>query len=483
MQNEMEVLYKIAQAVSASGGTAYFVGGCVRDSILGKENKDIDVEVHEIELDMLKSILSGFGKVDEVGKSFGILMIHGIPIDFALPRKEVLAKINDDAMEVLIPYKYKDEDLQLIKTAYPLYKITISKDKKYTHTDFIVVPDPYMSPENASRRRDFTINSLMKNVLTGEIIDCWGGLGDIERRVIRHIDAETFVEDALRVLRACQFASRFEFSIAPETVELCKKIDLSALPKERIYSEILKALMKGAKPSIAFEMMHEIGVVKKLFPELDALIGCPQNPKYHPEGDVWNHTMLVINGAAKLRERSKNPEVFMLAALLHDSGKPPCTVNLNGRITSYNHQNVGVTVAAEFLRRLTNDKKLIDGVCTIVKNHMRPLDLYPDATNKAIRRLAVEADINEVLLMAQADSMGKGSDNDYFGKIRDWFNERISEAGADKQIKPIVTGKDLINLGMSPDRKFKDILSKAFDMQLEGKSKEEIIEVIKNKNI
>jgi tRNA nucleotidyltransferase (CCA-adding enzyme) len=416
--------------------------------------------------------------VDEVGKSFGVLMIHGVPIDFALPRKEILAQINEETNEVIIPCSYNKSDLKLIEYAYPGYRITVNPDRKFYHTDFIVIPDPFMLPEQASQRRDFTINSLMKNILTGEIKDCWGGIRDLENKVIRHICAETFVEDSLRVLRACQFAARFEFTIAPETLALCRKIDLTNLPRERIYSEVLKALIKGEKPSIAFQAMRDIGVIKQLFPELDALIGCPQNPKYHPEGDVWNHTMLVIDGAAKLREKSKNPEVFMLGALLHDTGKPPCTVIVNGKITSYNHQNVGVTTASEFLKRLTNDKKLTEGVCTIVKNHMRPLDLYPDASNKAIRRLAVEVDINEILLMAQADSMGKGSDSDYFTKIRSWFDKKIAETGADKQITPLVTGQDLINLGMKPGREFKYILSKTFDEQLEGKSREELLESI-----
>jgi tRNA nucleotidyltransferase (CCA-adding enzyme) len=188
--------------------------------------------------------------------------------------------------------------------------------------------------------------------------------------------------------------------------------------------------------------------------------------------------MLVIDGAATLREKSKNPEVFMLATLLHDTGKPLCTIIVDGKITSYNHQNVGVSVAAEFLKRLTDDKKLTEGVCKIVKNHMRPLDLYPDASNKAIRRLSVEVDINEILLMAQADSMGKGSDFDYFAKIRSWFDTKIIEAGADKQIMPLITGEDLINLGLRPGREFKYILSRAFDDQLEGKSKEEILGTI-----
>ncbi len=473
-----EILSEIAGKISAAGGTAYYVGGCVRDELLGKENKDIDVEVHGIRLCELKDILSQYGLVDEVGKSFGILMIHGVPFDFALPRKEILAKINKDVGEVIVPYAYSDSDLKLIESSYPGYTIKVKPDQKFYHTDFIVIPDPFMPLEQASKRRDFTINSLMKNILTGEIKDCWGGLTDLKNQVIRHICAETFVEDSLRVLRACQFAARLEFSIAPETLQLCRRIDLTNLPRERVYSEILKALTKAVKPSIAFGVMRDIGVIKQLFPELEALIGCPQNPKYHPEGDVWNHTMLVVDAAAKLREKSKNPEVFMLAALLHDTGKPPCTVIVEGKITSYNHHNVGVSVATEFLKRLTSDKKLIEGVCRIVKNHMRPLDLYPNASDKAIRRLAVEVDINEILLMAQADSMGKGSDSDYFTKIRSWFDTKISETGVDKQIKPLVTGEDLINLGMKPGKEFKYILSRAFDEQLEGKSKEEILGTI-----
>jgi len=295
--------------------------------------------------------------------------------------------------------EYEDKHTNLIQSVCPDFIIEPKPDEKFTHKDFIIVSDPFMTLEEASKRRDFTINALMKNVLTGEIIDFWGGLDDIKKKIIRHIDEKTFIEDALRVLRACQFASRFEFTIAPETIEICKSIDLTTLPKERIFEELWKALMKGAKPSIAFEMMRKIGVIEKLFPELYALIGCPQNSYYHPEGNVWNHTMLVIDYASKLKDKSRNPEIFMFASLLHDVGKPKTTEFRGNRIISPNHDIIGVNVAKSFLYRITNEKSLIDGVCAIVRNHMRLLGLYPNASNKAIRRLSVDIDINEILLL------------------------------------------------------------------------------------
>lgn len=476
MKNELDTLKEIASEVKKQGGEVYFIGGYVRDALLKKVNKDIDVEVYGLSIEELKQILSQFGRVDEIGRSFGILMIHGLDIDFALPRKEIQGKIVGDIIK--IPYCYDEDKIKSIRIVYPHHKIVVDSKEKFGHRDFIVIPDPFISVKEASMRRDFTINSLLMNVLTKEIIDPWGGIKDIEEGIIRHINDHTFIQDPLRVLRACQFSARFNFNIAKETIELCKQIDLSTLPKERIFQEVEKALLKGKKPSIAFKMMNEMGVLDKLFPELKAMIGCPQSPEYHPEGDVWNHTMMVLDYASKIKDKSKNPIAFMLSALLHDVGKPSVTTEMNGRITSAKHEIVGEEIARSFLQRITTEKKLIEAVCSLVKNHMRPHFLYPDGTDKAIRRLAVDVDIDEILLIAEADSVGKRNNGEDFEVIRKWFKEKLTELNADKKITPLVTGKDLIKLGMKPGKHFKVILDKAFDMQLEGQSKDNILNYI-----
>ena len=220
VKNRTMLLEDISRRISDAGGRVFYVGGYVRDKFIGIESKDIDVEIFGIDYPVLTDILSGYGEIDTVGKSFGIIIVKGLHIDFAMPKN-----------------------------------------------------DPYMPYREASRRRDFTMNSIMQDVLTGEILDYYNGRKDIESGIIRHVDDETFVEDPLRVYRAVQFAGRFGFNIAPETLELCRTIDLSSLPKERVFEEIMKLLMKSDRPSIGFEYMRELGIIKKHFPVLDKMTG------------------------------------------------------------------------------------------------------------------------------------------------------------------------------------------------------------------
>ncbi|MBQ1907091.1 MAG: tRNA nucleotidyltransferase, partial [Firmicutes bacterium] len=253
---EHSLAAEIASRVSERGGRAYYVGGFVRDAVLGIENKDIDIEVHGIEPADLFSLLSELGEPLSYGSSFGIYSVKGSGIDVALPRTE--------------------------------------RATGRGHRDFEVFCDPYLGPEKAARRRDFTMNALMKDVLSGEILDFFGGMEDIRRGIIRHVDDRSFAEDPLRVLRAAQFAARFGFKVAPETVRLCSRMDLTALSRERVEGEMRKALEKAEKPSVFFEFLRETGQLGFWFPELEALIGVEQDPRFHPEGDVWVHSMEVL---------------------------------------------------------------------------------------------------------------------------------------------------------------------------------------------
>lgn len=225
---DTEIAKLIAQKASELGGEVYLVGGCVRDKILNHENKDIDIEIHGITPTQLEQILDSVGECIKIGKSFGIYGLKGYSIDIALPRTE-----------------------RLIGTG---------------HRDFEVTADPFMGIYEAARRRDFTINALMENVLTGEIIDHFGGQTDLQKGVLRHIDDSTFAEDPLRVLRAAQFAARFDFSITAETIALCRDIDVSALSGERIMLEMEKALLKSDRPSVFFEQMKRMNQLDFWFP-------------------------------------------------------------------------------------------------------------------------------------------------------------------------------------------------------------------------
>ncbi|MBQ6623922.1 MAG: tRNA nucleotidyltransferase [Mogibacterium sp.] len=325
---------RIAEYVKDAGGGTFYVGGFVRDRLLGLENKDVDIEVHGIEPDRLFSILQEIGEPITFGKSFGVYSLRGETIDIAMPRRER----------------------------------AIGKG----HKDFEVDIDPFIGTEGAARRRDFTINSIMEDVLTGDIIDHFGGRDDLEKGIIRHIDSKTFVEDPLRVLRAAQFSARYEFEIAPETIELCRTVDISTLPKERVEEELKKALLKASKPSLFFKALRDMDQLVVWFPELKRLIGLEQDPLYHPEGDVWTHTMEVIDRASAYRDKASDAFNYMLLSLTHDLGKIVTTSEKNGRIHAYEHETKGLPLAEAFVKRITNEKDVITYVMNMVPLHMKP---------------------------------------------------------------------------------------------------------------
>lgn len=476
------IIKKIALEVSFIGGSVLYVGGYVRDKFLGKKSKDIDVEVYNITLIQLKELLSRYGVVDEVGASFGVLKIQGLDVDFAVPRREYVGSVIDEFELIILPKQYSDDVMSEIEKIYPGYKIKIKENYSYTHTDFIAIPDPFISMEKASRRRDFTINAIMEDVLTGEVFDFHGGLKDLQDKVLRHIDDIRFTEDPVRVLRACQLAPRCEFTIALKTIKLCRTMDLSSLPKERIFDELKKALLKTKKPSVAFEAMREMGVLEKLFPELLVLTKCEQRPDYHPEGNVWVHTMMVIDELAKLRDKSKNPLGLMLSGVCHDLGKPNATKeDEDGMLKAKGHELEGVPIAGDFMSKLTTDKALRHFVANMVQNHMRPNTIALHGNKRTIRKLIVDTDVQEILLLAEADHKGRGiseEEKDY-SAIRAWFDQRIEEVSTSPgKIDPIVTGKDLIAKGIKPGIEMGKMLKEAFELQLDGKTKEEIINIL-----
>lgn len=428
--DDMKAAVCLAKFIAEKSGTAYFVGGYVRDRLMKRENKDIDIEVHGVSADVLEEILDSLGKRMEVGESFGIYKIKGCGLDIALPRKE-----------------------------RPCGK---------GHRDFDVIVDPFIGTKNAALRRDFTINAIMENIITGEIVDHFGGAKDIENKTIRHVSEKTFSEDPLRILRAAQFAARFEFEIADETLLICKSIDLGTLSKERIEAELMKALLKAEKPSLFFESLRKMNQLSTWFSEVERLIGVPQNSRYHMEGDVWNHTMMVLDEAAKYRSRSEYPYGFMMTALVHDFGKIICTEEKNGIYHAYEHETKGLPIVREFLRRITGEKKLIRYVINMTQLHMKPnvlanVSASVKSTNKMFDSAASPLDL---IYIAQADDKGritleKSADTEAFLFERlEIFNEIMA--------RPYITGKDLISAGLVPDDNFKDILLYAHKLRLAG---------------
>jgi tRNA nucleotidyltransferase (CCA-adding enzyme) len=358
--------------------------------------------------------------------------------------------------------------------AYPVIKI-----KGHPEWDFTIPENPQLSFQEACQRRDFTINSMLMDIITGELIDELGARKDIKHKLIRHTSPGVFKNDPLRAYRACQLAARFDFKLHPDTIKLIQATPLTNLKAERIYEEFCKLLMLSRKPSIGLRYMQETGILERMHPSLFQLIGCQQSPLHHPEGDVLEHTLLVVDQTAQLKDKSHYPLALMFAALLHDTGKPQSTRITGEKVTAYGHDVCGATVAAEFMRRITSNARLIASVTTLIREHMRPVLLYKErerVSDKALRKLINRVDFHELMLLAEADFKGRTVERD-FEVVRAWFDERFQAAGIDprQRIKPLVNGRDLVQLGYKPGQQMGRLLNTAFEWQLEGKNRDEIL--------
>ena len=433
MEKNLRMGREVARLVAEKGGSAYYVGGFVRDALSGRENKDVDMEVHGIPPQCLKEILDSLGQLITIGESFGIFSLKGYSLDIAMPRKE--------------------------------------EARGRGHRDFDIFVDPFIGTEGACRRRDFTINAMMQNVLTGQIVDHFGGREDLRQGILRHVNDASFAEDPLRVLRAAQFAARFGLRVAPETIELCRGMELGHLPRERVEAELKKALLKAPKPSIFFEVLRQMDQLDIWFPEVKALIGIPQNPTYHAEGDVWNHTMMVLDEGARLRHRTAQPLWFMLACLTHDFGKAVATEEINGVLHAYEHEIKGLPLAETFLRRITSEVKLMEYVLNLTALHMKPNTVArARSSKKTTNRMFDQAvDPEGLLCIALADDRGRitaahqGDNEEFLRQRLDSFREIMA--------RPHVMGRDLIEAGLTPGADFSEILGYAHKLRLSGVEK------------
>lgn len=456
--NIPKVLKQILIALQEENIKPLLVGGCVRDSLLEIPCKDYDVELFGIEtLNDVELILKRFGNIKQVGKSFGVLTlkIDSYDFDFALAR--------------------------------------IEKKVASGHRGFEVINDKNLKYDKASLRRDFTINSIAYDFFEKRLIDPNNGIKDLENKVLRHIKDDTFIEDPLRVYRAIQFCARFDLSLDKKSSQLCKQMvqrgDLEELPKERVYEEFKKLFLKSSKPSIGLELLDSLGCLKH-FPELEALKGCIQDNEYHPEGDVWIHTLMTVDELAKILEESNIEDEYrklylFYAILCHDLGKPFCTQITDGRVTSHKHEALGIEPTISFLSRLTNEKKFIDLITPLVKNHLAPFQLYlAESSLKAVKRLSLKVNIEDLCLVCLADCLGRDiKDKEKCPKATSWLLEKAKELNIENEaLKPLVQGRDLIALGLKPSKEFKRILDYTMDLQIdENLEKEKILEKIKEK--
>jgi tRNA nucleotidyltransferase (CCA-adding enzyme) len=388
----------------------------------------------------LPQLLEPFGTVEPIGQSFPVYKIDSI--DIGLPRRES-------------------------KTGHG-------------HKGFVVEGDPSMSIEEAARRRDFTVNAISWDPLTDEYIYPLTARRDLEQGLLRAVDPHTFGDDSLRVLRAVQFAARFEMTLDEETKALCASIRLDDLPPERIWGEIEKLLLRARRPSLGFALALELGVIDQLFPELKALVGCEQEPEWHPEGDVWVHTLQVIDQARQRIDDLDRADqlIVMLGAVTHDFGKPATTAFLDGRIRSMNHEEEGVAPASAFLERLNihsiGGKDVRGQVLGIVAHHLKPGMLYKvreELTDGAFRRLSQKANLELLARVAKSDCLGRAPGR-FDCSAMDWFLDRARELGVDRSPpKPLLLGRHLLELGMSPGPDMGALLKQIYDKQLDGEIK------------
>jgi tRNA nucleotidyltransferase (CCA-adding enzyme) len=440
-----EKILRLARAVRDAGGRALMVGGCVRDRLMGRGVKDWDVEVYGVEPSVLRGLLDRLGRVNVVGEAFTVYKI-GYDLDVSLPRRE--------------------------------------RKTGRGHRSFFIEGDPSMSIEDAARRRDFTVNAILEDPLDGEVIDPFGGRVDLERKLLRAVSPETFVEDSLRVLRAAQFAARFEFRIEEGTVKLCRSIDLTDLPAERVWGELEKILLAAQQPSVGLQWLDRLGATHQLFPELDALKGVPQEEDWHPEGDVDVHTQLTCDRARELVGDLDYPRqmTVMLAALCHDFGKPSTTKFIDGRTRSRGHDEAGVAPTVSFLDRLK--VFTLDGydvrsqVVALVREHLKPGEFYrtrEEISEGAFRRLARRCELELLYRVAKADTLGRNApwvprERWFTAEAQEWFIARARELSVEqKPPAPLLMGRHLLEMGLEASPLVGEITRAVYEMQLDGR--------------
>lgn len=438
----VEAATRLATAIRDVSGRALIVGGFVRDAILGGHPKDIDLEVYGVAPERLEDLLNRLypDRVNTVGRSFGILKVHlgeDIEFDVSLPRRE-------------------------------------SKTGR-GHKGFSVESDPNMRIEDAARRRDFTINAILANPLTGEVIDPFRGADDLDKKILRVVDPNTFTDDPLRVYRALQFAARLELVVDPASRELLQTMvargDLLELPPERVTEEFKKLFLKAERPSIGFVLARDLGIIAAHHPELQALIGCKQEAEWHPEGDVWTHSLLVINQAAKIirdptrgfsaEERLK----VMIGALCHDFGKPATTAVIDGRIRSRGHEEAGAEPTRTFLGRLAFGEHVEQTAVAIAKDHLKPGMLYIQREKGTLDEGAYTNAVRKLLKRIHPTSwrvLLAASEADYRGRAIPGFDmgpyahgEMLAATVAafkldEAPTQPLIQGRDLLARGMTP---------------------------------
>ncbi len=410
----------ICEAVREAGGRAMLVGGLVRDLLLGIESKDIDLEVYYLEPTRLRDVLQSLAPVNTVGEQFAVYKVAfyepagdaGIPeqrieIDVSMPRRE-------------------------------------SKSGR-GHRGFVINGDPFMSFKEAARRRDFTINAIMKDPLTDEIVDPFSGVKDLQNKILRAVAADTFIEDSLRVLRAMQMAARFEMQIAPQTIELCRTIDLSDLPHERIWGEFEKLLLRAEQPSIGLQTALELRILEKLLPDLQTLATAPE--LFAQTGGRLDEIAALAGDLAKEKRLT-----LMLAALCQDLPDEAAVLRVL--------ETVGVFTVEGY--------KVREQTLSLVREHARPQQFFANREQTSdgdFRRLARLVDMNLLYRLAKAAALACRQSPE----AAEWFIRRTRALNVEEGAPaPLLLGRHLLDLGVKPGREMGEVLRRVYELQLDG---------------
>ncbi len=434
------VLEPLIDALRSASIRPVLVGGFVRDYFISRQTRDIDIELYGVtSLETLEALLGSFGKVNLVGKSFGVLKLafEGYHLDFSPPRSE--------------------------------------SKRGFGHKGFEVHWHRQITYEEAARRRDFTINAIGYDPIERKILDPFGGVADLKERRLRCVDPETFRDDPLRILRAVQFTARFGLTCDNTLLALCRTMveegALEELPKERIFEELRKLLLKSERPSIGLSLLEEMGALP-FFAPLDQLSKTPQDRTSHPEGDVWTHTLMAVDTMASMKRGEERSDlVLILAILLHDIAKPVTTVIENGALNAPRHAEEGEEMARLWLSKLTDDKKLVAAVLPLVRYHGWPRKLHrAGASDAEILRLSTRVCIDDLVRVAEADFFGRT----FIATRPETFEagNRLRERARALGVlyappEPLLMGRDLVDAGLKPSEAFGTLLARAYEAQLD----------------
>jgi len=433
--DKQSLVQTIVNAISQAGGRALLVGGAVRDLFLGVHTKDLDIEIYGLKPEELEEVLRQFGPVSLVGKQFGVYRVHGLDIDWSLPRSDSSGRKPEVAI------------------------------------------NPHMPFEQSFARRDLTINAMGLDLKTFELIDPFNGVHDLKNGILRAPNAHFFIEDPLRLFRVMQFVSRFGMVPNAELNRVCAKMDISSVSRERIETEFEKMLLKSERPSLGLRWLKEIGRLDEIVPELAATIGVAQPKEYHPEGDVFEHSMQALDASARLSyDDPKKKLMIMYAVLCHDLGKVSTTREIDGRLRSLEHAQEGVPLTKQMLKRITEQRELIDGVCKLVRYHMEPIIFTTGgAKHAAYKRLAHKLEphttIQELADVALADQQGRNPEGpEPLSNVPEELKVFLHFAG---QIqvkygaeKPVLLGRDIADR-VTPGPQMGKLLARAYDIQIE----------------